>query len=199
MSQKIYPQSHQNKAKHLELGDAGEAFILKQFDLLDLKLLAKNWRPDILSIKNEAQYRGVELDFVALDQTIESQLVFIEVRTRTIKIDKKTLELFLADPQKADEHIEYSVDWNNIFSSAKQKKLIRAAKAWLQLKNMWHCACRFDLFYVVRYVENISPVHKKINDQSLVLLTSPFFFKHYSNVLEDYHVMDSCNAAWQPR
>ena len=68
-------------AKHLQLGQEGEAFIAKQLQKLGWELLATNWRPEKTNGCLEPEFRGVELDLVALDADC---LVFVEVRTRTI-------------------------------------------------------------------------------------------------------------------
>lgn len=169
-------------AGHLVLGGAGEKIVAAKVKALGWKILARNWRPEQEDKRRfgpvAARSRGLELDLVALDA---ETLVFVEVRTRTTKLlTAKSAQQDVLDPVR-------------LLNKSKRERFLRAARAWLLYKDMWHYPCRFDLFCV-----GCVRADSSARASGCVLPDSGFSIEHYSNVLEDCHAMDSRDAAWQP-
>lgn len=62
----------------------------------------------------------------------------------------------------------------------KQKKLIRAASAWLSLTAHWHLSCRFDVVCLTGRPDN-------------------FRMEHYANAFDYSEALDCGDAHWQYR
>ena len=101
------------------------------------------------------RYRHLELDIVARDG---ETTVFIEVKTRT--------STARGEPSLA-------------VTTAKQRKLVRAAQAWLATHQCWQIPCRFDIIALV----GVSP---------------HFRVEHYRHAFEFSETLGRCNSHWQP-
>lgn len=172
--------------------------------------------------------RGLELDLVALDSEtlvfVEVRTRTTRPRVHKISPDGLPGEL---PGDSAGEFPGGSLDPERLFGRGKQERFFRAANCWLLYKDMWHYPCRFDLFCVGCLSPGASSdaggalpgalpsaLPSVLSDTARAAgggatgfetgTTDPltakhnFFIKHYRNVLEDCHALDSRNAAWQP-
>jgi putative endonuclease len=141
------------KARHLLLGSSGEEAAVRYLKELGLRILDRNWRP-------RGTQQALELDIVAGNG---GELVFVEVKTRS------------AGPGGG-----YGVPAYAAFTAQKQERLVRAARQYLAVKNLWSRPCRFDLICI-----------QQGSDGNMEL-------EHHGNVIEIGHIVGSGNAAWQP-
>ncbi len=65
----------------------------------------------------------------------------------------------------------------------KIQSLLRAAKTWLSINDMWHRPCRFDVVGVVY----------DANAEKLI-----FNVEHYDNAFDISSIMGGGNSSWQP-
>ena len=133
------------------VGEAGEAAARTLLEQGGYGICACNWRP-------QGAQQGLELDLVARKG---DTLVFVEVKTRSL-------------PQGG------GIPPLAAFTPAKQRKMVRAAQAYLAAHNLWHLPCRFDLV-CVSHPPNTPPT-----------------LEHFCDVICLGHSLDSSNAAWQP-
>ena len=148
------PSSVEKTCSHLTTGGFGEEEALRHLSSQGFLLEARNWRPR----KGTGKF---ELDMVG---RWEKTLVFVEVKTRRAA----TSDLF-----------ETPAGLHN-FSPAKQRNMVRAARAFLAENQLWDAPCRFDLVCVT-----LLPGQTPQMD-------------HYRDVIELGQTLDSGDAAWQP-
>ncbi|CAK7042762.1 MAG: hypothetical protein DELT_02897 [Desulfovibrio sp.] len=139
---------------HIATGMTGEGIAEKYLRGNGFRTLCRNWRP-------KGAQRNLELDLVG---RWHDGLVFIEVKTRR---------------PGPDETNNFPPGLKN-FSPAKQKNMVKAARAYLQEHGAWDEPCRFDLVCVT-----LLPGEKPL-------------VEHYENVIELGHTLDRGNAPWQP-
>ena len=108
------------QARHIAVGNEGEALALQFLRAKGWRVLHLNWRP-------QGRERGLELDLVVQDG---ATLVFVEVKTRVHKAKATAISSLAA------------------FTPRKQKTLVRAARHYLAAHDLWDAACRFDLVLV---------------------------------------------------
>ena len=145
-------------APHITTGAAGEKLAEEYLRKRGFHTVARNWRP-------KGRARSLELDLIG---EWEGYLVFTEVKTRRPSYD-----------EGPDESPDFPPALKN-FSLAKQKNMVKAAKAYLTEHKVWDKACRFDLVCITLLPGN----------EPLV--------EHYANVIELGQTLDSGNASWQP-
>lgn len=145
---------------HLATGAAGEDAALRHLAARGFRLISRNWRPRNGTGK-------LELDLVG---ERDSELVFVEVKTRTGRGNATPDELDGPDGPKAFRN----------FTPAKRGNMIRAATAYLAEHGLWAKPCRFDLVCVTFFPGKPPQVD------------------HYRDVIELGHSLDRGNASWQP-
>lgn len=139
---------------HIATGMIGEKTAGEYLRKKGLRIVTRNWRP-------KGRAGKLELDIVG---EWEGYLIFIEVKTR--------------HPGPGEDENGSPALKN--FSITKQKKMVKAAKAYLTEYGAWARACRFDLVCV-----------------TLLPGTQPMV-EHYVNVIELGQTLDSSDASWQP-
>ena len=139
---------------HIATGASGEEEALRYLSRRGFRLVARNWRPRNGTGK-------LELDLIGY---WEEALVFVEGKTRRAAA---------ADAFDAPAGL-----YN--FSPAKQRNMVRAARAYLAEKALWDAPCRFDLVCVT-----LLPGQAPRMD-------------HYRDVIELGQTLDSGDASWQP-
>lgn len=108
------------QARHIAVGNEGEALALRFLGAKGWRVRHRNWRP-------QGRERGLELDIVAQDGPT---LVFVEVKTRVHKAGASAIPALAA------------------FTPRKRSTLVRAARRYLAAHDLWDAACRFDLVLV---------------------------------------------------
>lgn len=147
-------QEQSKPAAHIATGSSGEEKALRFLLDRGFRLTARNWRP-------EGKARNLELDLIG---DWEKCLVFVEVKTRRAPaLDASEGPAGLAN-----------------FTPAKQRSMVRAARAYLAQNGLWDKACRFDLVCIT-----LLPGQEPRVD-------------HYRDVIELGQTLDSGDAAWQP-
>ena len=142
------------RTAHLATGVLGEEEAFRFLRARKFRLFDRNWRPCNGTGK-------LELDLVG---DWESALVFVEVKTRRENL-----------PGKAEGFAPFLN-----FSPAKQRNMVRAARAYLAEHDIWDMPCRFDLVCVT-----LLPGFAPLVD-------------HYRNVIELGQTLDSRDSSWQP-
>ena len=140
-------------ARHLAVGADGEEAAARYILRQGWRILDRNWRP-------EKAEQGLELDLVARQG---DTLIFVEVKTRT----------------RAGNSAP-AIPVHAAFTRAKQAKLVRAARRYLTVHELWRLPCRFDLICA-----EFGP------DGRMAL-------EHHHNVIELGHSLDCGDPAWQP-
>ena len=141
-------------ADHITTGTHGEEEALRYLASRGFSLLSRNWRPS-------GRGKNLELDLVG---RWEQSLVFVEVKTRRAAV---------FDATDGPSGI-----YN--FTLAKQRAIIRAARAYLAENGLWDAPCRFDLVCITLLPGTMPQVD------------------HYRDVIELGQTLDSGNASWQP-
>ncbi|MCC8194057.1 MAG: YraN family protein [Deltaproteobacteria bacterium] len=144
---------HKN-ASHIATGILGEEEALRYLSGHGFRLVARNWRP-------AGRERNLELDLIG---RWERFLVFVEVKTRN------TLVAGATDVPSGLHG----------FTPAKQRAMIRAARAYLGENDLWDAPCRFDLVCIT-FLSGGTPQ-----------------VDHYRDVIELGQTLDSGDAHWQP-
>lgn len=110
-------------ARHLQVGQEGEAAAAAFLSEHGLRVLARNWRKGRLELDLVCEERR------AADKRAGKAVIFVEVRTRTSSLR--------GDPAET-------------VTPAKQRTLVQAAMAWLDAHDAWARPCRFDILAVVQ-------------------------------------------------
>lgn len=124
-------------------------------------VLGEGWATDFLRanaftiLNRNWRFKHLELDIVALDA---DTIVFVEVKTRTT--ERRGTPLMAITKEK-------------------QKKLTKAAQAWLMINNKWDMPCRFDAIGLVGHPPTFS-------------------VEHIRHAFEFPTAMGRRNAYWQP-
>jgi Predicted endonuclease distantly related to archaeal Holliday junction resolvase len=153
-SEQDMAQTTNMTASHIRTGIRGEEEALRHLVARGFRLVARNWRP-------EGKAKNLELDLVG---HWEQSLVFVEVKTRRTTVRNET---------------DGPAGLYN-FTPAKQRVMVRAARAYLAEKKLWDTPCRFDLVCIT-LLPGLEPQ-----------------VDHYRDVIELGQTLDSGNASWQP-
>jgi putative endonuclease len=145
------------KARHLLLGSSGEEAAVRYLKDLGWRILDRNWRP-------KGARQALELDIVAGNG---EELVFVEVKTRSSGPGDR-------------EGGGYDIPAYAAFTAQKRERLVRAARHYLTVEELWSRPCRFDLICI-----------QQGPDGRMEL-------EHHSNVIETGYIVDSGDTAWQP-
>lgn len=148
------PPKTDTRAAHITTGLHGEEEALRYLSRKGFRLTVRNWRPG-------GRAGHLELDLVG---EWEKSLVFVEVKTR----HAVAMETFDGPAGLRG------------FTPAKQRTMVRAARAYLAETGQWEKPCRFDLVCI-----------------TLLPGTSPQV-DHYRDVIELGQTLDSGDASWQP-
>lgn len=150
----IMPPKTDTRAPHITTGARGEEEALRYLSRGGFRLTARNWRPG-------GRARNLELDLVG---EWEKTLVFVEVKTR---------HAVAAETTDGPAGLRG-------FTPAKQRAMVRAARAYLTENGLWEKTCRFDLVCITLLPGTLPQVD------------------HYRDVIELGQTLDSGDASWQP-